>query len=84
MPVNKPELPINTPFDEGIHQTYDNYDAINCDSLAQIPNDYDGAIGVPITFIRFFNPNQFNIHGVLNVPILNGKKKNSRIIISKK
>lgn len=84
MPVDKPELPLNANFDERIHQIYDNYNAINCDSLVQIPNNYNGAIGVPITFIRFFNPNQFNIHGVLNVPILNGKKKNSRIIISKK
>lgn len=40
---------------------YDNYDGINVDRLAQIPKDYDGAMGVPITFIYSYNPEQFEI-----------------------
>ena len=84
MPVNKPELPLRAHYNESMYQTYDNYDAINCDKIELIPNDYDGAMGVPITFIRFFNPSQFNLHGVLSTPILDGKRKMSRIIISKK
>jgi len=42
---------------------YDNYDAINVDKYADIPCDYDGCIGVPITFIDKYNPNQFEIIG---------------------
>ena len=40
---------------------YDNYDAINVDRVAEIPRDYDGAIGVPVTFLDVYNPDQFEI-----------------------
>lgn len=40
---------------------YDNYDAINVDKTADIPYDYDGAMGVPITFLDKYNPEQFEI-----------------------
>ena len=43
------------------YQTYDNYDAINCDLVANIPIDYDGIIGVPISFLDKYNPEQFEI-----------------------
>ena len=40
---------------------YDRYDAINVDKTADIPMDYDGAMGVPITFLDKYNPSQFEI-----------------------
>ena len=40
---------------------YDNYDAINVDKVSDIPCDYDGVIGVPITFLDKYNPEQFEI-----------------------
>ena len=40
---------------------YDNYDAINVDKVSDIPVDYDGVMGVPITFLDKHNPNQFEI-----------------------
>lgn len=43
---------------------YDNYDAINVDRVADIPEDYDGAMGVPITFLDKFNPEQFEVLGI--------------------
>ena len=43
---------------------YDNYDAINCDKTSDIPGDYDGVIGVPITFLDKYNPKQFEILGL--------------------
>ena len=42
---------------------YDNYDAIEVSKTADIPCDYDGAMGVPITFMDKFNPEQFEILG---------------------
>ena len=42
---------------------YDNYDAINVDKTKDIPADYDGVIGVPITFLDKYNPEQFEIVG---------------------
>jgi hypothetical protein len=39
----------------------DNYKAINVDKVAEIPIDYNGAMGVPITFIEKYNPKQFEI-----------------------
>lgn len=40
---------------------YDNYDAINVDRVADIPVDYYGVMGVPITFLDKYNPDQFEI-----------------------
>lgn len=40
---------------------YDNYNAINVDKTADIPCDYDGVMGVPITFLDKYNPEQFEI-----------------------
>lgn len=40
---------------------YDNYDAINVNKVADIPCDYDGIMGVPITFLDKYNPEQFEI-----------------------
>ena len=42
---------------------YDNYDAINIDKVADIPCDYDGVMGVPITFLDKYNPDRFEILG---------------------
>ena len=43
------------------YPTYDNYDAINVDKTKDIPEDYDGTMGVPITFLNKHNPDQFEI-----------------------
>ena len=40
---------------------YDNYDAINVDITKDIPMDYKGAMGVPITFMDKYNPDQFEL-----------------------
>lgn len=62
---------------------YDNYDAINVDKTKDIPMDYDGVMGVPITFIDKYSPEQFEILGmassagynedVVGIPFLGGK-----------
>jgi hypothetical protein len=44
------------------YPTYDNYDAINVNHTTDIPMDYSGKMGVPITFLDKYNPNQFEIH----------------------
>ena len=43
---------------------YDNYDAINVNKVAEIPYDYNGAMGVPITILDNYNPEQFEILGI--------------------
>ncbi len=43
---------------------YDNYDAIEVYKIKEIPKDYDGAMGVPITFINNYNPDQFEVLGI--------------------
>ena len=43
---------------------YDNYDAIEVSRVANIPCDYAGAMGVPVTFLDKHNPEQFEILGM--------------------
>lgn len=68
---------------------YDNLDAINCDVTKDIPMDYDGCIGVPITFLDKYNPSQFEIVGKeidcgRRKVKINGHEKYNRIIIKHK
>lgn len=49
---------------EDEYPTYDNYDAIEVSKVADIPLDYDGAMGVPITFLDKYCPDQFEIIGI--------------------
>lgn len=61
------------------YPTYDNYDAINVDKVADIPMDYAGAMGVPITFLDKYNPEQFEIIDGLNrYSILDGPTEETR------
>ncbi len=46
------------------YPTYDNYNAIEVSKTAEIPFDYDGVMGVPITFMDKYNPEQFEIVGI--------------------
>ena len=53
---------------------YDNYDAINVNYKADIPMDYDGIMGVPVTFLDNYNPDQFEIIGLDRYTGKNGDK----------
>ena len=46
------------------YPTYDNYDAIEVSKTAEIPMDYSNVMGVPITFLDKYNPEQFDILGI--------------------
>lgn len=48
---------------ENSYPNYDNYDAIEVSRSQDIPFDYDGVMGVPITFMTKYNPEQFEIVG---------------------
>lgn len=45
------------------YDRYDNFDAIEVATYKEIPSDYNGMMGVPITFLDKYNPEQFEIHG---------------------
>jgi hypothetical protein len=46
------------------YDRYDNYDAIEVGTYKEIPSDYDGVMGVPVTFLDKHNPDQFEILGI--------------------
>lgn len=82
------------------YQKFDNYEAINIDKTSDIPIDYNGVMGVPITFLDKYSPEQFevvgliagNIKGLAGItsasgkdgPYINGKLKYGRILVRKK
>ena len=73
------------------YQHYDNYDAIEVPFTELIPSDYSGAMGVPISFMDKYCPEQFEILGTeadLNIEkgrgYINGQRMYSRIFIRKK
>ncbi len=63
LPVSKhkEELILYKQYNPTDYPQYDNYNAINVNTYTDIPYDYDGIMGVPITFLDKYNPNQFEI-----------------------
>ena len=78
-------------YSPDVYPKYDDYDAIEVSRTANIPCDYYGVMGVPITFMQYYNPNQFTIIGlddhrvewVGHGPKLNGKTLYRRVIIQR-
>lgn len=62
-PVRKEDLPLVKTYygNESEYPLYDNFNGINVNKTKHIPKDYEGFMGVPITFLHKFNPNQFEI-----------------------
>lgn len=52
------------PYREEHYPKYDNYDAIEVSKIVDIPYDFDGVMGVPITFLGKYSPDQFEILGI--------------------
>jgi hypothetical protein len=80
-------------YNEEEYPKYDNYDVINVDKVKHIPIDYFKPMGVPITFLCKYNPDQFEILGIANnvrwigyecITIISGRKVYNRLIIKKK
>jgi hypothetical protein len=58
------ELVLYKNYSTNEFPNYENFDGINVDKTADIPMDYDGVIGVPITFVSIYSPDQFEIIGL--------------------
>lgn len=62
-PIRHEYIPLTKKYagNEAEYPKYDNYDGINVNKTQDIPQDYAGYMGVPITFLHKFNPDQFEI-----------------------
>lgn len=60
-PQRHENMPLYKKYSPDEFPKYDNYDAINIDKSSDIPYDYDGIMGVPITFLDKYCPEQFEI-----------------------
>ncbi|MDR1362447.1 MAG: adenine-specific methyltransferase EcoRI family protein [Spirochaetaceae bacterium] len=91
------EIILYKNYNEKEFPKYDNFDAIEISKVSEIPQDYGGVMGVPITFLDKYNPAQFEIIGITNhgdmlgIPFTNncfsevkGKRKYVRILIKRK
>ena len=87
------ELLLYRTYSPEKYPTYDNYDAIEVGETKNIPMDWTEAMGVPITFLDKYNPDQFEIVGIDNDVItgysgglssrfyVNGQRKFARVVI---
>jgi len=65
------------------YDRYDNFDAIEVGTYKEIPSDYDGVMGVPITFLDKYNPDQFEILGYEKSYHLQTRKYGNQIQVDK-
>ena len=73
-------MPLFRKYSPELYPKFDNYDVINVNRVADIPCDYAGVMGVPITFMSQYNPEQFEIvEGSNRYGILNAWGKNDEI-----
>lgn len=93
-------IPLYRKFEPSDYPNYDNYDAIEVGRTADIPLDFRGVMGVPITFLDKYNPQQFeivglaagNIKGLAGIssltgkdgPYIDGKLRYGRIMVKRK
>ena len=90
IPHNKRNQPLDLfkKYNPTEYPKYDNYDAIECSKTANIPMDYDGVIGVPITFLDKYCPTQFEIVGIMTGAkgnsLINGNDGRSKFYINNK
>lgn len=86
-------LKLTQEFSASKYPKYDNFDAIDISRVADIPMNYKGIMGVPITFLKYHNKDQFEIVGEANhgsdnkfdlfKPTIKGKELFKRILIRK-
>ncbi|MDR2792524.1 MAG: adenine-specific methyltransferase EcoRI family protein [Treponema sp.] len=88
------EMILYRRYDPLEYPKYDNYNAINVDKVSEIPVDYDGVMGVPVTFLDKYNPEQFELAGIDRYVednphyghrfSINGKETYARILIKRR
>lgn len=93
-PQRHEDLILYKKYNPEEYPKYDNYDGINVNVTGEIPVDYSGVMGVPLTFIDKYSPDQFEIIGAMTTtkiddynfgyPYVNGKKLYARILIRNK
>lgn len=88
--TNLPHNKRNTPLDlyrkysPESYPKYDNYDAIEVSKVSDIPMDYNGVMGVPITFLYKFCPEQFEIVDARNIALFEKQKNKNTMLIKDK
>ena len=65
-----PKLELKKHYNEIDYDRFDNYDCINVDRISDIPSDYDGLMGVPVSFLDVWNPEQFELIGFPGIGIV--------------
>ena len=88
------KLNLEHSYSKERHPKYDNYDAIHISRVSEIPFDYYGIMGVPLTYLKYHNDNEFEIVGEANhgsdneydlfKPQINGKEIFKRILIKRR
>lgn len=74
------EVALFKKFTPALYPEYDNYNAIDVSKVSDIPCDFDGAMGVPITFLNKYNPDQFSILDANDIRKAHQARKNYALI----
>lgn len=78
------ELDLYRKYDAVAYPKYDNYDAIEVSKVSEIPMDYEGVMGVPITFLDKYCPSQFEILDARNHTSVDKLKSKSTFLVKDK
>lgn len=91
---NSKQLILEHRYNKNKYDKYDSFDAIHVAKVADIPLDYDGVMGVPLTYLKYHNDSDFEIIGEANhgsdneydlfKPSVNGKDTFKRILIKRR
>lgn len=82
--MDNPFLELKKSIKDLTNTKIDGSNIVNIDKICNIPNDYDGVMGVPINYLTLHNPSQFDIVGIRKNLRINGNLLFTRILIIKK
>ena len=84
LPIQRPPIELTKTYDPDEYPRYENEDGIEVKEYKLIPANYQGVMGVPITFLGKINPDQFEILNHRSDLIVNGKTVYARLLICNK
>ena len=83
LPKRHTPIDLFSKYDSHKYPAYDDYDAIECGITKEIPEDYFGVIGVPVTYLPYHCHDQFRIIDIVT-PKINKKSKYKRLLIQRR
>ena len=82
--IQNPQMNLEKTYSPDLYPRFDNYDAINVNRTKDIPKDYEGMMGIPLTSVNILNTDEFEILYKVKDGFVNGENVFTRLMVKRK